>query len=332
MNQPAPQPPGAPITVVVTAVGAIIGQGIVASLRRSGLNLRIIGVDRNPDGIGRHWCDTFCAKPAADEDTPDYLDFWHALLARERVQIVLPGLESDVLFFSRNRARFAHTGAALALNRPDLIEDAQDKWLFADRLAAHGTPLIPACPGASWAQCQAVLGAPPYVLKPKRGNGSRGIAILKDEADFDYWTAKSTSDYFIQAFVGNDETEYTVGSFGLGDGTALAPIVFRRKLSVAGNTQYAEVVRHPAIEATVEQLTSAFQPVGPTNYQFRMDGDVPFLLEINPRFSSSTSLRAAFGYNEAAMALRYFLDGTAPDTPVVSPGRGWRYYEDLVET
>lgn len=323
--------PGDPITIVVTAVGALIGQGIIASLRRAGLWMRVIGIDRDPRGIGRYWCDDFFAKPMAEEDSEEYLAFWRHLLVREAVDLVLPGLELDVLFFSRNRASFADLRTRIVLNDPGLIELAQDKWDFGEELLRLGLPAIPSRLDLGWAECVRELGAP-LLLKPRQGNGSRGIAVLRDEEDFDYWSRKSRDAFLIQKFVGRDDEEYTVGAFGFGDGTALSPIIFRRKLSVAGNTQYAEVVDHPVLVDTVEKMAALFRPLGPTNYQFRMDGETPYLLEINPRFSSSTSLRAAFGYNEAAMSVEFYLHGRRPSMPDIHPGRGWRYYEDYVVT
>ncbi|NEJ69061.1 ATP-grasp domain-containing protein [Rhizobium phaseoli] len=321
-----------PITVVVTAVGAIIGQGIASSLRKSGHSVRIIGVDRDAHGIGRYWCDDFFAKPPRSEESPDYFDFWKNLLIRENVDLVFPGLESDVLFFNRNRVLTQGTDARVVLNNPDLIELAQDKWDFGEALQRLGLSAIPSCLSADWQDAIDRLGAPPLLLKPRRGNGSRGIAVLRDEHDFSYWSRKSSDDFLIQKFVGSDDTEFTVGAFGFGDGTSLSPIIFRRKLSVAGNTQYAEVVEHPVLAKTVETIAGLFKPLGPTNYQFRMDGEIPYLLEINPRFSSSTSLRTAFGYNEALMAVELFLWGKRPAAPEIRPGRGWRYYEDYVVT
>ncbi len=319
------------ITVVVTAVGALIGQGIIRSLRLSGLPVRVIGVDRDPNGIGPYWCDAFFAKPAIDESSQAYLDFWTSLLVEQAVDLVLPGLELDVLFFSRNREAFAGIGTRIVLNDPRVIELAQDKWDFGLELERLELPAIPALLGASFTECVRALGLP-LLLKPRQGNGSRGIAVLRDEDDFNYWSRKSRDAFLIQKFIGSDEQEFTVGAFGFGDGTALAPIIFRRKLSVAGNTQYAEVVEHPVLAEAVARLAAIFKPVGPTNYQFRMDGETPYLLEINPRFSSSTSLRAAFGYNEAAMAVDYYLRGDRPSAPDIRPGRGWRYYEDYVVT
>lgn len=318
------------IAVVVTAVGAIIGQGIVSSLRRLEAPIRIIGVDRDANGIGRHFCDHFVAKPSCDEASPEYLKFWLELLQRGNVALVLPGLELDVLFFNEHRALFETTKARVVLNTSPLISLAQDKWDMGEALLQAGLPAIPGTLSRSLEDCKRELGPFPLMLKPRRGNGSRGIALLRDAADFDYWTQKSADDFIIQRFVGSNDQEYTVGAFGFGDGAMLSPIVFKRKLSVAGNTQYAEVIDEPLLTEAVRRLSRHFKPLGPTNYQFRLEGTTPYLLEINPRFSSSTSLRAAFGYNEAAMALDYYLYGKRSNEPQIKSGRAWRYSEDLV--
>ena len=69
---------------------------------------------------------------------------------------------------------------------------------------------------------------------------------------------------------------------------------------------------------------------GPTNFQFRVENGTAFLLEINPRFSSSNSLRTAFGFNEAEMAIELYLLDREPDAPRIRPGKAWRYTEDFV--
>ena len=112
MPDSAVKKPGDTITVVVTAVGALIGQGIIRSLRLSGMSVRIIGVDRGPCGIGPFWCDAFFAKPAVDESSSAYLDFWKNLLTDEAVNLVLPGLELDVLFLQPQPGRFCRSRCA----------------------------------------------------------------------------------------------------------------------------------------------------------------------------------------------------------------------------
>lgn len=319
------------VAVAVTGVGAIIGQGIVRSLRKASQKIHIIGIDLNPSSPGMYMCDAFEAKPQEDESSTEYMDFWKRIVHKHQIALVLPGLEIDMYFLSRQRSWFKSIGTVLALNTAELIEKTSDKWSFGQALASIGYPVIPSARPDSWQEAIHFLGPGPLLLKPLQGNGSRGILKLEDARDFEYWSAKLRISWMLQRIVGTEDQEYTVGIFGLGGGRYIGPLIFRRRLSMAGNTLEAEVVqRHEILEAAVERLCSHFVPVGPTNLQFRLEGSTPYLLEINPRFSSSNSLRTAFGFNEAQMAIDYYLHGGTPRAPEIRDGIAWRYTEDFV--
>jgi carbamoyl-phosphate synthase large subunit len=101
-------------------------------------------------------------------------------------------------------------------------------------------------------------------------------------------------------------------------------------LAPDGSTGRAWVERVPGLEAVVTRLARHFKPRGPTNFQFRRHGDGWKLLEINPRISSSTSMRTAFGYNESLMCVDYYLNGRLPEQPAISGGFAIRYIEDMI--
>ena len=107
-------------------------------------------------------------------------------------------------------------------------------------------------------------------------------------------------------------------------------MTLRRKLSRDGFTDRAEVADTAAFAETLNELCRNFRPLGPTNFQFRMCSDGPKLLEINPRISSSTSIRTAFGYNESAMAVEFFLERRTPAQPVIRRGKAVRYTDEQV--
>lgn len=319
------------LTIAVTGVGAIIGQGIVRSLRASGRAVRLVGIDRSDRSPGPYVVDVFEKKPEAAENNPDYLEYWARIIQRHGIQLVMPGLEVDMVFLNQHRDWFEALGVSLVLNTPQLTQQTRNKWSFGRALAAIGYPVIPSSQPDTWAEALQALGPPPLLLKPLVGNGSRGIVKLEDERDFEYWREKASGEWMLQRIVGNPDEEYTVGIFGLGNGSILGPIIFRRRLSNAGNTQEAEVVlSHTVLESAVEALCTYFCPVGPTNLQFRVEGDIAYLLEINPRFSSSNSLRTGFGFNEAAMSIDFFFHGKTPEAAVCTEGIAWRYSEDFL--
>lgn len=319
------------LAVVVTGVGAIIGQGIVRSLRRTGRPLKIIGVDRSTSHPGVFLVDRFISKPQTNETSQCYLDYWRNIVSEEKVGLIIPGIEIDVLFFHKNRTFFRSLNVEIVLNNSRLIEISSNKWLFSKVLRELDYPPIPSVRPGSWAEALASLGNPPFLFKPLSGNGSRGIVRINNERDFEYWRSSSSVDWMLQKIVGRDDQEFTVGVFGLDAGRYIKPIIFRRRLSIAGNTQHVEVIQnHELIEHSVDYLSRRLIPVGPTNFQYRVDGSIPYLLEINPRFSSSNSLRTAFGYNEADMSISFFYEKIDPQFTTVLPGQGWRFYDDYV--
>jgi carbamoyl-phosphate synthase large subunit len=53
------------------------------------------------------------------------------------------------------------------------------------------------------------------------------------------------------------------------------------------------------------------------------------VFEVNPRFSSTTSARAHYGYNEPEMSIRHLVLGEDLERPVIRPGRFFRVIEEV---
>ena len=102
------------------------------------------------------------------------------------------------------------------------------------------------------------------------------------------------------------------------------------KLSQEGATAKAEVIESAEMETLIYQMAEILKPVGPTNFQFRYHDGEYLLLETNPRISSSTSLRAAFGYNEAEMCIEFFVEHNRPKDADIKKGTAVRYIADCV--
>lgn len=273
-------------TVVVTGVGALIGQGIARSLRTGG-RARIVGADRRITPFSRTFCDAVEHKPAIDEASEPYLEFWRSLVERHGVDLILPGLSVDMLFFNSNRSAFSAMGVTVALNSAELIALCADKYDFQAAYDAAGFPVIPSARPDSWEAALSKLGPAPLLLKPRRGEGSAGIVRLSDAEDFAYWTRRNGDNWLIQKIVGADTDEYTVGIYGLGDGTHLGPIIMRRRLTRSGHTGEAEVLDHPVIAELTGRIARRFQPIGPTNLQFRMEGRRRICSRSTPAFPAA---------------------------------------------
>lgn len=312
---------------LVTGVGAIIGYGIVRALKRCRYPVHVIGADVYPDAVGQRWCDEFVSVPWASE--AGYCDFLLSLIRERGIDLVFPGVEAEVIRLSQARESFGSESVRLVLNRQELVSLSQDKWAMHRYLTRNGLPAIPTVSAGRYDDVVALLGAP-FLVKPRTATASKGIVAVDSRRDFNYWKWKLGKNFMAQKIVGDADHEYTVGVFGLGDGSLAGAIAMSRKLSREGATAKARTIECDALTKAVADLVCRFRPVGPTNLQFRRDGDQYYLLEVNARFSSSLSLRSALGFNEAEMCIDYFAEGVTPQTPVVVPGRASRFIEDWV--
>lgn len=316
--------------ILVTGVGAIIGYGIIHSLRASKYDVKIVGMDIYEDAVGQEWCDQFIqAIPAADERYPEFLI---SCIDKFNIDLVFFGTEQEIKRASDDRERLGEYYKRLVINRPEILKLSEDKWLTLEFLKNHNIDCgIPGSISYDFEAAKEAYGLP-LLLKPRRSYASKGIKIVSKREEFDQWHCEYGDQFMVQKLVGDDDHEYTAAVFGLGDGSCVyPPIVLRRKLSKEGSTLKAVVVKEPAIEAEIQRLTTALKPVGPTNFQFRLHEGKYLLLEINPRISSSTSIRMAFGYNEAEMCIAYFVNGEYPQAPSIRMGRATRYTAERIE-
>lgn len=315
-------------TVMVTGVGAIIGYGVLRSLRAARPDLRLIGSDIYPDAVGQVWCDHFVNAPlTSDAAYPTWL---HEQVTTNQVDLLIPAIEQDVDYLSDNRERAVQLGCPMVLNNRKLVETARDKWAMDQELVSMNEPSrIESLDRGTFEQLSAQLGLP-FLLKPRRGYASKGIVRVTDQASYTAHATQLGNRLIAQRIVGSEDQEFTVSIFGDGMGAVLATSCLQRRLAADGSTSKAVSTEVAGVAEVVARLCEHFKPEGPTNLQFRKAEGEWKLLEINPRISSSTSIRTAFGYNESAMCVDYYLGGIIPTQPTTRRGYAARYIEEVI--
>ena len=314
--------------VLVSGASGIVGYGILRSLRRVKQECFLVGTSIYDDSVAPAFCDVF--EQAPPTQAPEYLNWLLDTLRRHRIDLLIPGIEIDMYHWVEHIPEILTTGARPLLNAPELIALCKDKWAFYRRLreACVACTIESSLEGDFTALIQRF--GFPFLLKPRRGFGSKGIVRVTSEDVFEKHRANIGPALMAQPIVGDDAEEYTTSAFCDGQGSYFASMTLRRKLSRDGFTDKAEVVDATEFVPAMDELCRLFRPLGPTNFQFRRCADGPKLLEINPRISSSTSIRTAFGYNESAMALGYFLDRLTPVQPAIRHGRAVRYTDEQI--
>lgn len=315
-------------TILVSGAAGIVGYGILRSLKRSNRPMKLIGTSIYTDSVAPGFCDIFERVPRTD--APDYLDWLLTLLRKHQVDVAIPGIDADMYKWADRPTEIESTGTKVVINSPDLISRCSDKWAFYERQLELKLPYaIPSYLEMDFDFLKEKCGLP-FLLKPRRGFGSKGIVAVETAEQFGKISPATKTTLMAQPIVGRDDEEFTVSAFCDGHGSYSAFMALRRKLSKDGFTDKAEVVDQAEFSEAVQDLCRAFAPIGPTNFQFRKTDHGLKLLEINPRISSSTSIRAAFGYNEALMAVEMAIENRMPGQPKIKRGRAVRYTEDFI--
>lgn len=312
--------------ILVTGVGAIIGYGIVKSLKKSKYPVNVIGMDIYEDAVGQHWCDHF-EKGVMAKD-PLFTDFLIEVISKYKIDLVIPGIEQDITRISADYEKLGNINVKFVINNRELLRVSDDKWLTHQKLETAGVQSIPSYIQGEYHHISNEVGKP-MLLKPRRSYASKGILEIDSEADFDYWKNKIGANFMVQKIVGDSSSEYTAGVFVTRSGQS-QKIVMQRQLSGEGSTSKAKIIKNQALEAEIDKLIQIFRPEGPTNFQFRYENGHYYLLEINPRISSSTSLRSSFGFNEAEMCIEYYLEEKDPKLRELKTGNAVRYIEDWI--
>lgn len=319
-----------PLTVLVTGVGAPPGVSIFKAFRQSGLRPRIVATDADPEAVGLFRADVAYTLPRIADDEAGYLLRLEQISVRERVRLICPGSEIELVRLAPHREELERrTGARVVTNAPAVLAELMDKWLMAVALRARDLPVPDTALGADAEAIRRLLSSHgfPVIVKPRHGSGSKHLHVVRD-AEVLGAVLRLVPEPVVQEYLLPDDEEYSIGVYRSPRVGYVGQIGFRRTLS-AGLTYRAEVVRDPEIETVCRRLVDAFELWGPINVQLRKTSAGVRIFEVNPRFSSSAVMRAGFGFNEAELCLEDLVLGHAVPAPLVRPGVALRFWDEV---
>ena len=319
--------------VLVTGAGSGVGQGIIKSLRLSGLDITVIAADIAPTNAGLYFCDEAILIPRLEDDGA--FDILAEILQSSKIDVLMVGSEYDLNFFSRHQLRLQELTDALIIVSPwNTVRIADDKWLTAEFLKQHGLPYAEALIPDSEREAVELaksLGYP-LILKSRSGTSARHVYLCEDEADL-VSSFKLTPMPMLQKLINKPSSElnfeYTCSVFKDQGGNILGPFTSRRTLK-SGTSWQIEVAHFDVAADLCLAVASKIDFMGSLNIQLMVNefGD-PIPFEFNARFSGTTAVRAHFGFNEPEMALRSFYYNQKLDKPLITSGVAFRYYEEV---
>jgi carbamoyl-phosphate synthase large subunit len=316
-----------PVNIVVTGIGGLLGQGILKALRISKYKQhKIIGCDTSRESVGLHLCDKGYIVPNAQAET--YIDAIAKICAEETADVLFIGSVPELLPLAKNNEYLREkTGVHIISVEEEIIELGLDKYKTVAFLRNNDLPHPESVVDEDEVAIEELVYKVgfPLVIKPRYGAGARDMHIVSDFEELSFYRER-VKEPVIQEYVGSDSEEYTCGVFSTGEQVFV--ISLKRELKY-GLTRKAVICPDERIEALCTKIAVLLKLRGSINVQFRYGHKGPAVLEINPRYSSSTPIRAHFGFNDVEWAIDAFLFGEKINYQPACKGLAIRFWEEF---
>ena len=193
--------------ILVSGASGIVGYGILRSLLQNKNEYRLIGTSIYNFSIAPAFCDIF--EEALPTNHPNYLNWLLEIIKKHSIDMIIPGIECDMFLWNTEREKIVSTGVFPLLNNSELIKLCSDKWEFYKKLIIDNAEYaIPTTLNGCFNTF-----APPFLLKPRRGYGSKGIIKINNENDFEMHKHKIGTELMMQPIIGSEDEEFTVAVF-----------------------------------------------------------------------------------------------------------------------
>lgn len=290
------------VKVMVTEVGGGVGQGILKQLIRDKerCGYKIYAADSNPLAAGLYFegVDKCAILPIVDMD---YIPHLTRQINVNKIDILIPGGDIELQILSDNKRHIEKTtGCKVLVCNSDLINMAMDKhktYLWCDKNYINYPTNFPM--------------KYPLFIKPQIGWASNDTFTVDKpqelEAIHSYFRSKKV-DVLTQNKIKGREITCEVVKTNRVNGI----ICMEREIK-KGTTYRCHVIRDKKVYAFVKLIANMLDFVGAINIQLLDDGKELYLMEINSRFSGTTGIRNALGFNSIEQMIRFTLDGTPID-------------------
>lgn len=304
------------LVVLFTCVGRRVSliRGFKKVSGRLGREVVIVGTDTTEYSPALQCCDRkFIVKPV---DHRDYGREVTEIIRQEKVDLLVPTVDLDLLNWSRRREQFSQLGCTALISSPKVVKVCQDKRQTYSFLKQYGfdTPETVSAGQALKRQRQKY----PYFLKPWDGHASRGNQIVHDKEALRFY-ARRIPNCIVQEYIDGDE--YTVDVLVDFQGKVRCVVPRRRIATRAGEVSKGQTVKKPEIIEQSKRLVETLG-AGPgviTIQCFLTRQKQVKFIEINPRFGGGVPLSIKAGANFPLWILQLWL-GQNPRIPMT----GWR--------
>jgi len=320
------------INVMVTGAGSGVGQSIVKALKISKLNLNIISADINELNAGLYRTKKSLIIPKIEKKNS--LPMIISILKKNKIDILFIGSEIEIDFFATHRDFiYNQTGTNISVTNSDVVKIANDKFQTIDFFKKNKIKYPKSYIVNSKKDLNSLYSKmkKPFILKSRFGTSARSVHLIKDKKDFAN-KVPLVEKPMIQEYLGKKNSffdeEFTCSIFTDKNKNLIGPFTSQRILK-HGTSWILKTYRNTVLKNLVIKISKKINNEGTINIQFKKHKSnfIPF--EINSRFSGTTCIRAAMGFNEPELYIKSFYLKKNIMNKKILEGFVFRYVEEI---
>lgn len=301
-----------PVNVLVHAVGSPLGQSILKALQMSELKINLYVCDIFNDAPG-----LFMVPPEYQVILPPVKDagfhsFMSEFIKNKEITFVFPVISLEHDYYHLHEKHYLDAGVKVITLNQKIYDLLNNKYQCFEYLKQKGIRIPQSILADQAGQYIDQLDHFPgsFVLKPIYGASSNDLFIIKEKDRLIQFVNLYPVNYFmIQEYIDAKE-EYTVGVYRSPKRNYEDSLVIRRELKF-GLSYKGEVIEDQSISDYAVEVCRSFDTEYSANVQLRVRDGLSYVFEINPRLSSTTCVRAHFGFNEPEMIIKDLLGETS---------------------
>lgn len=313
------------MNVLVTGCGGDIGQSIGKILKEISFINNVIGCDISDETPSKFIYDKLLKSVLCND--VGYIEDLQQKIEDYNIDLLIPISEPEIRFFSVNEISLIRNCRVLISNKKS-TKTGFDKFSTSELLRLEEFPYPKTCLLENSLNLVKDLNFP-LIVKSRFGSGSKNMFHIENSDELSFYQ-KKLQNYIVQEKIKGENNEYTCGLFRSKKGETRVLIINR--ILTGGFTGFGRIEKKQQIEELLIQLAEKLHLVGSINVQLKLWNNIPYIFEINPRFSSTVRFRDLMGFKDLLWSIQDLFDQNINDYIPVSEGvKFYKGYNEYLE-
>jgi carbamoylphosphate synthase large subunit len=305
--------------ILVTATGGLAGLNAVHSLQEAGA-FKIVSVDAEPfaPGLYMEGVKPYVVPLAKERH---YSSTLLKICEKEKVNVVLPCSDEEVLALSRDKDFFSRKGIAVPISDYKIVLRASDRWTMLKAISKLKVKTPKTFSPSTQSEFESALKQIdfPLVVRPRVSRGARGITYCQDReaAALAFKLLKQEyENVIVQELVpGGPGSVHAVQTLWDKHHKLCAAAVYqklREKPPTGGVSWAGRTVHNDKLKDLGVSIMQKLGPwIGPAGVEFKVSSsdNQPYVMEVNPRLQAHQFFLAKAGINFVYLWLLIALNG-----------------------